>query len=106
MNKCMNLKPFHHALLAELYIAGVVAALFYGSALFGPQNTLLIPVGVLSLLVLSVSAMAFLFFARPLVYLIGGDPKAAMGFFLKTWGCFAVLTALVFVGMFFQIRFS
>jgi hypothetical protein len=63
----------------------------------------LAPIAVLSVLVLSVSVMAFLFFSEPVARLIAGDKAGAMRFFLATIGWFALLVAIflplaIFIG--------
>jgi hypothetical protein len=50
---------------------------------------------MLSLLVLSVSVMAFLFFYQPVVLLLDGKREEALAFFLRTVGTFAAGTILL-----------
>jgi hypothetical protein len=54
--------------------------------------------GMLSLLVLSVALMAYLFFYQPVLMLIEGQKQKAVKLFLQTVGIFAIGTALVLVG--------
>ncbi len=58
-------------------------------------DTMFAPIVALSLLVLSVATMGFLFFYRPVMLLIENKREEAIDFFLKTLGTFAVLTLLV-----------
>ncbi len=102
----MHLKPFHHAILAELYIVTVALLISNAERFSGPEDNIMMPIAFLSLLVLSVSAMAFLFFYRPLALLIGGDVKAATRFFVGTWASFALITALAFIGIYIVGRLS
>ncbi len=51
--------------------------------------------GMLSLLVLSVSVMAFLFFYQPVIMLLEGKRQEAVTFFFKTVATFAIATALI-----------
>jgi hypothetical protein len=55
----------------------------------------LFPMIMLSLLVLSVSVMAFLFFYQPVVLLLDGKRDEALAFFLRTVGTFAAGTILL-----------
>lgn len=97
-NENMRFNPAHNALLAIGYIVGIVGLGFLTS-LFTPdiEGSIFMPMGMLSLLVLSVAVMAYLFFYRPIVMLLDGEREKAVTFFLKTVGIFAVATALVFI---------
>ena len=92
-------KPFLHALSATLYIVFVVLiiSVFDGR----PEETILIPMTVLALLVLSVAVMGFLFVYEPLRLFIENKRQEAVSFFGKTIGFFAcfivILLALSFV---------
>lgn len=98
----MHLKPFHHALLAELYIGLIVFVLFYGVRIFGePAKSTepFLPVAFLSLFVISAAVMGYLFCYKPLALYLDGEKKAAPRFFLETVGYFALMTFLVFAGI-------
>ncbi len=70
----MSKNPYLNALLASLYIIAVSSFLYFGQRIAGPsEDSVLAPIAMLSLLVLSVAAMAFLFFYQPLQRLIAGD---------------------------------
>ncbi len=91
------MRPRTHALLAALYIVGVVGIInrvfVYLEFL---EDTLFIPIVMLSLLVLSVATMAYLFFARPLELCFEHRVQEGRVFFLHTLGSFAVV-ALAYV---------
>lgn len=88
--------PFLNAVMAALYIVVIVSTLQLVTGFEGADNeTILIPMAMLSLLVLSVSVMALLFFYTPVRMLVENQKEAALAFFLKTIGTFAVF-ALVF----------
>jgi hypothetical protein len=53
------------------------------------------PFIILSLLVLSVATMAFLFFYQPLLFIIDRKHKEAVGYFARVIGTFAVGTVVV-----------
>jgi hypothetical protein len=94
----MTKNPFFNAVLALGYIVGIISILFYGGKLLGgKQESILYPIGGLSLFVLSASIMGYIFFYHPVLMLISGDREKAVQLFLKTIGVFACLTALVFI---------
>ncbi len=88
--------PLFHAAAAAAYIGLISLFFFYGSSLFGPDDNALMPMAMLSLLVLSVAIMGYLFFYRPVLLYVGGDKTGAISFFLKTTGLFAGITLVVF----------
>lgn len=92
----MTKQPYYNAILASGYIVGIVHLIQWFTGFQGIQQTILIPIGMLSLLVLSVSVMGFLFFYHPLLLLLEGKQQQAVTRFLKTVGTFAVLTAFFF----------
>ncbi|OGK67302.1 hypothetical protein A2313_04770 [Candidatus Roizmanbacteria bacterium RIFOXYB2_FULL_41_10] len=63
-------------------------------------DTFFAPVTFLSVLTLSVTVMAFLFFYQPLQLFIEGKKKEAVNLFVKTVGVFAIITALVLILLF------
>ena len=92
----MKANPYYNALLALVYIVGVVSLLFLApKAIGGDQTSILFPMGVLALLVLSVCLMAFLFFYEPITLLLDGHREKAVSFFLRTVGTFAAGTAVI-----------
>lgn len=90
-------KPFLLALVAIVYIVFIVLSInTFGS--FLPEDHLAIPVVMLSLLVLSVAVMAFLFFYEPVQLLIENRKQEALKLFAQTVGffaCFVVVSVLV-----------
>jgi hypothetical protein len=93
----MSDKPWQNAVLAMLYIIGIVLIIQLGSFLIGPEDNILIPVFMLSLLVLSAAVMGFLIFYRPVVLLLDGKRADALSLFWKTLAIFAGLVAAVFI---------
>jgi len=63
-------------------------------------DTFFAPVVFISVLTLSVSVMAFLFFYQPLRLFIDKKQKEAVNLFVKTVGIFAVLTVLALILLF------
>ena len=66
-----------------------------------PVDSVIIPVAVLSLLVLSVAMMSYLFFFQPVRLFFEGEHAAAGRFFLSTVAAFACITGAVFAAVFF-----
>jgi len=94
----MSHHPVYNALLALAYIGSVVALVFFGPSLVGDQNdNIFMPIAMLSLLVLSVAVMAYLFFYRPVILLLDGEREKAVTLFLQTIGIFAGATLLIFL---------
>ncbi len=84
--------------MASGYITGVVSLIFFVPTIIGSQeDNFLMPVGMLSLLVLSVAVMAYLFFYHPVVMLLDGKREEAMRQFLTTLGTFAAVTVIIFI---------
>ncbi len=89
-------KPFLYALAAALYIVGIV---FVINALTQvvPGKTIIIPIIMLSLFVLSAAVMGFLFLSEPFYLYMENKKQEAVVFFAKTVGIFACFAALFVV---------
>lgn len=92
----MKQTPFFNALAALGYIIVVASIMYYGPQLVQVEESLLLPIAVLSLFVLSATVMGFLFLFQPGQLYFDGQKKEAINFFLKTVTAFAGLTFLVF----------
>ena len=99
----MTRNPFANALAAAGYI--VLIVLVVSTIVEGTEgpDTILIPMTMLSLFVLSAAVMGYIFLAQPIMLYLEGHKKEAVDFFLKTVGMFACMTvafllALVVVG--------
>ncbi|HEU5114412.1 MAG TPA: hypothetical protein VFT82_01445 [Candidatus Paceibacterota bacterium] len=90
----MNKKPFYNAILASGYIALLIDFMNWTSKFQAGESNLLIPILMLSLLVLSVAIMGYLFFYEPVTLLIDGKRTEAVSSFLKTTVTFAAITAI------------
>ncbi len=96
-------KPFLHALGAALYIVGIVSLInFFGSVLKDQEETIVIPMAMLSLFVLSASVVGYLFLSESLYLLIENKKQEAIIFFTKVVGFFAFFV-LIFVALLFVI---
>lgn len=92
----MTKNPIINAFSATLYIVVVVSLLFYFSTFKGMDNSILIPISILSLFVLSAAVMGYIFIYNPLQLFLEGKKEEAVGLFLKTVGTFALITAVIF----------
>jgi|SRR3989344_2905993 len=88
-------KPFLHALAAALYIV-VIVFVVQGvtSILRIEEGTLLIPMTMLSLFVLSAAIMGYLFLSEPLYLLAENRKQEAIVWFGKIVGIFACFVLL------------
>lgn len=94
----MSKNPIVNALGAAGYIFLVASVMTWVTApLRNKPDTFFAPIIVLSVLTLSVTVMAFMFFYQPLMLFIDGKKKQAVELFVKTVGVFAVITALALV---------
>ncbi len=93
----MTDKPYYNAGLGLLYIIIVVNAINFGSrwATEEASQNLLLPIGMLSLFVLSASVMGYLFLAQPIIMFIDGKRKEAVKLFVQTIAIFAGITAAI-----------
>lgn len=86
-------KPFTYALAAVLYIVSIVLVI-NGITSVLPGKNIIIPMVMLSLLVLSVAVMGFLFFSEPIYLYMENKKQEAVSFFAKMVGiftCFAII---------------
>jgi hypothetical protein len=94
-------KPFLHALGAALYIVVIVLVIqFFGSALKDQKDTVIIPMTMLSLFVLSAAVMGYLFLSEPLYLLAENKKKEAIAWFGKVVGFFACFVAIFTILLF------
>jgi hypothetical protein len=93
--------PFINALIAVLYIVVLIFAVQSTEGL-ELEETILMPITMLSTLVFSVALMAVLFFFTPLKLFLDNEHSEAVKFFLKTLGTFAVFL-IIFVVLIFSI---
>jgi len=95
----MTKNPFYNALLAVLYIATLVTAVFYGSNLLEGvlEESIFLPMGFLAIFVLSAALMGYLFLYEPIIMILDGERQEGVRLFLQTVGVFAVATALLII---------
>lgn len=96
-------KPFLFASVAALYIVFIVSVINFGVRFLENQpETIIIPMTMLSIFVLSASIMGFLFLSEPLSLLMEGRKSDAVVCFAKIVGfflCFVVVfVTIIFIG--------
>ncbi len=97
----MSKNPIINALSAFAYILLIVAIMtFVSQTQSHKPDTILAPIIVLSLLTLSVTVMASLFFYQPLQLFIEGKKQEAVKLFTQTIGIFAIFTAIALLLLF------
>lgn len=94
-------KQFLHALGAALYIVLIVSVMFSLSSFVPKEDNIFMPITMLSLFVLSVAVMGFLFLSEPIRLYIEGQKKEAISFFSKTVGFFACFVVVFIILVFF-----
>jgi len=100
----MKKHPFFNALFAGLYIVGVVSIISVGSNLSPIKETIIVPMMMLGLLVLSVAVMAFLFGYEPFRLFYDGQRKEGIQYFLGTITYFTCIV-LLFLAIFMYTSF-
>jgi len=89
-------KPFLHALVAALYIVFIVFTVdLVGNTL--KEETIVIPMTILSLFVLSAAIMGYLFLSEPLMLYMDNRKPEAVAFFAKTVGIFASFVVIFLI---------
>ena len=97
----MARNPFYNAVLAVGYIVLVAHVMYYGSKMAGPaEPSVLVPIAILSLFVLSAAMMGYLFLDQPLQMYLDGQKQEAVDLFLKTLGLFAAFTLIILIFVF------
>ena len=94
----MTKNPYINALLAGAYNVLIVLLITYGPMFVREKpDTILAPMAMLSLLVLSVAFMGYAFLFQPIVMYMDGKKREAVTFFTKTLLTFAVITGVIVV---------
>lgn len=86
---------FLNALGTAFYIIAVGFFMYYGSMVkIGRTNTILVPITLLLLLVLSAAITGFLIFGKPALMYIDGKKKEAISLLVHTLVFFSVITLI------------
>ena len=91
----MSKNPFLNALAATAYITVIASIPSFASNINLPEGGIIIPIFFLSLFVLSVALMGYFFVCQPIILLVEGKQKEAVGLFLKTMASFACITGVM-----------
>jgi len=89
-------KTYLNSIYAELYIISVAWIMNHVGAPDTP-DTFFDSVAALSLFVLSVAVMGYLFFGEPLQLYLDGKKKQSISFFMRTITGFAIITVIILV---------
>jgi len=88
-------KPFLHALGAVIYIVVIVLVIQGATSILQNQNeTIIIPMTMLSLFVLSAAVMGYLFLSESIYLLIENKKREAISFFAQVVGFFACFVVI------------
>ncbi|MFA5935677.1 MAG: hypothetical protein WC787_02400 [Patescibacteria group bacterium] len=86
--------PFLNAGAAAAYI--ILLVLLISSFVDKPgENSLVVPMAMISLFTLSAGVMGYLFLAQPIQLYLAGEKKKAVTFFLHTLAVFGGITAVL-----------
>lgn len=96
----MSKNPFVNALSATAYITLVASLMFYGPKESIPEPSVMIPIAILSLFVLSAAMMGYFFLLQPIQLLVEGKKEEATKLFLTTVFAFACITFALVLGWF------
>jgi len=101
----LDMKTFKQSLPysagAILYVAVVATVMQNAQRLFGSEkpDTVLAPIGILLLLVVSAATMGLLIFGKPVMLYLDGKKREAVAMVVCTVGQLAAFTILLFVAM-------
>lgn len=91
-----------YAVGAVLYVAVVATIMHNAQKLFGSDgkpDTVLAPIGILMLLVVSAATMGMLVFGKPVMLYLDGQKREAVMMAVCTIGSLAIFTASLFIGL-------
>jgi hypothetical protein len=97
----MTKNPIINALSASAYITLVVGVINFITRTLGSKpDSAIAPIVFLSLLTLSVSIMASVFFYQPLLLIIDGKKKEAISLIVQTVAVFGLITVVALLLLF------
>lgn len=90
--------PYLNSIYAEVYIIFIVSFMQLIAKPNTPDSEFGFEgIAAISLLVLSVAVMGYLFFGQPIQLYWNGEKERAVSFFMKTVASFAVITLIIFL---------
>jgi hypothetical protein len=96
----MTKNPWLNALGAALYIVVLASLMFYGTQGTPSEDSVWMPMIMMSLLTLSAAVMAWIFFFQPVQLYLDGEKQAAVRLFRQTLAIFAGLVIVALAGIF------
>lgn len=100
MQNKIIIRGFLSALGVVLYIALVASLMFHGQALFGDGKSILIPIAMLLLFVVSACVTGLLVLGKPAELYLDGSKKEALRTLFTTIGWLAVFMLIFFAILF------
>ena len=97
----MSKNPFLNALAATAYITVIASVLYYGLQAITPVDSVMVPITLLSLFVLSAAMMGYFFLYQPAQLFFENRQKEAVKLFLATAAIFACITGILISIWFF-----
>ena len=92
----MTKDPRINAAVAALYVSAVATLMYYAPHLIGPNRSVLVPIAVLSLFVLSAAIMVYVFCLEPIKLYAAHKEAEGVQLFLRTVTYFAFITCVFF----------
>jgi hypothetical protein len=96
----MMIKALKNAVLAAIYIVLIASLMYYGQPFVGKDDSVIMPIAMLSLFTLSAAVMGYFFLYQPIQLYFSNDKKGAFKLFVQTVGIFAIITVILFAIMF------
>ena len=97
----MTRNPIINALGGLLYIVSVVSLIYFAPHNANTEDSIFLPIAMLSLFVFSAASTGYIFLYQPLQLFLEGEKKQAIDLFLKTLVAFAVCAGvLVSIGVY------
>lgn len=87
----MTKNPIYNALAAIIYIVCVVLVMNWASNNIFMENSLLMPIMIISLFTLSAAVMGYVFCSQPLRLYLDGKKEEAVKLFIQTVVIFAII---------------
>jgi heme O synthase-like polyprenyltransferase len=93
----MSKNPFYNALSATTYVILIVFLLTLMMSNVSTEDSIIIPIIMISLLTLSVAVMGYIFFYQPVLLFIDKKREEAIKLFLQSVGMFGVITGVIVI---------
>ncbi len=94
-----------NSLSAAVYVIIVGSFLYYGPSRFGPINSVIVPIALLLLLVLSAALLGLIIFAKPVMMYLNDSKKEALQLVSYTVAFLAAVTVIALVVLFLVAQY-